>query len=129
MALPHNTREQSSSRALVKATPQGPVSNLRQALNEYERSLSDDERKEFHAQGKPDATAAIDLTTLVDRKNYSHRRQCMGTRLTIFLESMQQFSAIVDMFVSSHPEIAALVWGGVKLALLVGLHLCIGDMS
>ena len=129
MAFTHKVREQSSSRDLVKATPQGPVSNLRQALNEYERSLSDDERKEFRAQGKPDATAAINLTTLVDRKNDSHRRQCMGTRLTTFLESMQQFSAIVDMFVSSHPEIAALVLGGVKLALLVLLNLCIGGLG
>ena len=46
----------------------------------------------------------------------------MGPRLITFLESVQQFSGIVDVFVSSNPQMAALVWGGVKFALLVGFY-------
>lgn len=104
---------------LTNAAPLKPEIKLTQALHDYEKILSDEDRSQLHSQGLPDATAAINLTTLIDRKCSSRRSQCMGPRLITFLESIQQFSQVVDVFVSSHPEVAALVWGGVKLALLV----------
>ena len=104
---------------LVDAAQLKPEIKLAQALHDYETILSEEDRSKLHSQGLPDATAAINLTTLIDRKCSSRRSQCMGPRLITFLESIQQFSQIVDVFVSSHPEVAALVWGGVKLALLV----------
>lgn len=104
---------------LTHAAPLKPEIKLTQALHDYEKILSDEDRSQLHSQGLPDATAAINLTTLIDRKCSSRRSQCMGPRLITFLESIQQFSQVVDVFVSSHPEVAALVWGGVKLALLV----------
>ena len=96
-----------------------PEIKLAQALHDYETILSDEDKSQLHSQGFPDATAAIKLTTLIDEKCSSRRSKCMGPRLITFLESIQQFSRVVDVFVSSHPEVAALVWGGVKLALLV----------
>ena len=107
------------TKVLAKAAPLKPEINLSQALYDYEKILSVEERNQLHSQGSPDATAAINLTTLIDGKCSSRRSQCMGPRLITFLESIQQFSQVVDVFVSSHPEVAALVWGGVKLALLV----------
>lgn len=104
---------------LANVAPLKPEIALTQALDDYEKILSDEDRSQLHSQGSPDATAAINLTTLIDRKCSSRRRQCMGPRLITFLESIQQISQTVDVFVSSHPEVAALVWGGVKLALLV----------
>lgn len=104
---------------LANAAPLKPEIKLTQALHDYESILSDEDRRQLRSQGLPDATAAINLTTLIDRKCSSRRSQCMGPRLITFLESIQQFSQVVDVFVSSHPEVAALVWGGVKLALLV----------
>ena len=92
---------------------------LVQALNDYETILSDEDKIQLHSQGAPDVMAALNLATTIDAKNTSHRRQCMGPRLITFLESVQQFSSIVDTFVSSHPDIAALLWGGLKLTLLV----------
>ena len=106
---------------LANAAPLKPEIELTQALHDYEKILSDEDRKHLHSQGLPDATAAINLTTHIDRECNSRRSQCMGPRLITFLESIQQFSQVVDVFVSSHPEVAALVWGGVKLALLVRL--------
>lgn len=103
---------------LAEAAPLKPEVKLTQALHEYETILSDEDRKQLHSQGLPDATAAINFTTLIDRECSSRRSQCMGPRLITFLESIQQFSQVVDTFVSSHPEVAALMWGGVKLALL-----------
>ena len=107
---------------LANAAPLKPEIELTQALQDYERILSDEDRRQLHSQGLPDATAAINLTTHIDRNCSSRRRQCLGPRLITFLESIQQFSQVVDAFVSSHPEVAALVWGGVKLALLVILR-------
>ena len=108
---------------LAGAAPLKPEVRLTQALHDYETILSDEDRKQLHSQGLPDAMAAINFTTLIDRQCSRRRSQCMGPRLITFLESIQQFSQVVDTFVSSHPEVAALVWGGVKLALLVRLLL------
>ena len=104
---------------LAKAAPLKPEIELTQALHDYEKILSDEDRSQLRSQGLPDATAAINLTTQIDRKCSSRRSQCVGPRMITFLESIQQFSQVVDVFVSSHPEVAALVWGGVKFALLV----------
>ena len=107
--------------ALVIANPaiSNPGVTLVQALYDFETILSDEDKTQLHSQGAPDVMAALNLATTIDAKNTSHRRQCMGPRLITFLESVQQFSSIVDTFISSHPEIAALVWGGLKLTLLV----------
>lgn len=107
--------------ALVVANPalSKPEVSLVQALNDYETILSDEDKIRLHSQGVPDVMAALNLATTIDSKNTSYRQQCMGQRLITFLEFVQQFSSMVDTFVSSHPEIAALVWGGLKLTLLV----------
>lgn len=106
---------------LANAAPLKPEVELTQALRDYEQILSREDRSRLHSQTLPDATAAINLMTRIDRECSSRRSQCLGPRLITFLESIQQFSQVVDVFVSSHPQVAALVWGGVKLALLVTL--------
>lgn len=107
--------------ALAGAAALKPEIGLAQALHDYEAILSDEERVQLRSQGVPSANDAINLTTLIDKKTKDNRLHCMGPRLITFLESVQQFSSIVDVSVSSNPQVAALVWGGVKLALLVGL--------
>ena len=106
---------------LADAAPLKPEIKISQALHDYEAILSDEDRHQLHSEGLPDATAALNFTTLIDKECSSRRSQCMGPRLITFLESIQQFSRVVDTFVSSRPEVAALVWGGVKMALLVML--------
>ena len=108
---------------LANSAPLEPEIKLAQALADYEKILSDEGRKQLHNQGLPDTMAAINFTTLIDRECNERRRRCMGPRLITFLESIQQFSEVIDAFVSSHPEVAALVWGGVKLTLLVILYI------
>ena len=98
-----------------------PEINLTTALRDYETILSDEDKRQLHVQGPPDATAAIRLTTLIDKNCNNRRKRCLGPRLITFLESIQQFSKVADTFVSAHPEVAALVWGGVKLTILVRL--------
>ena len=103
-----------ASAAVVK-----PEIKLGQALHDYEVMLSDKEKAEFRATGVSNATDAMRLTIALDNNNFQRRRRCMGQRLLPFLKDVQQFSTIVDTLTSSHPEISALVWGEVKLALLV----------
>lgn len=105
--------------ALTVSGPVSPEASLTQALREYEEMLSNDQRKKLHSEAVPDAVAAIILTSHIDKACNDNRRRCLGPRLITFLERVQQFSTVVDTLVSSHPEVAALIWGGVKLALLV----------
>jgi hypothetical protein len=71
----------------------------------------------------PDTAAVITFTKEVDDENAKRRSRCVASRLCGVFESVQQFSSIADTFTSTHPEIAALIWGSVKFTLLVGLPL------
>ena len=108
--------------ALRSAAPLKPRVQLEQALSEFEFVLTEEQKADLHSyRGQlPSATAAMTLTAEIDRDNSRRRTRCVGPRLTTFLESVQQFSTIVDTFVSgSQSVVAGLVWGGVKVALLV----------
>ena len=107
--------------ALVAASSARPKPefNLILALDEYKKILPDEDKQRLEAGGSPAASAAINLATMIDSECTVRRRHCMGQRLITFLDSIQQFAGIIDTFVGSNPERAALVWGGVKLTLLV----------
>lgn len=94
--------------------------SLQQAIREFEGALSPDQNKQLQAiKAVPDEAAVITLTAQLDEKNAQRRTSCVASRLYTLLQSVQQFTTIVDTFVSSHPNIAALVWGSVKLTMLV----------
>ncbi|CAG8172663.1 unnamed protein product [Penicillium salamii] len=96
-----------------------PTQQLREALTRFESILTEDQKRKYQASNmKPDAGSVIIFLEEIDNTNNT-TKQCMGPRLSTFLGRVQEFANIVDTFVSSHPEIAALVWGGVKTALLV----------
>lgn len=96
-----------------------PDESLRWALHDFQDILSP-EQKHIFAQSKvPDARAVCILTTEIDRENAKRKSRGVAARISSFLESIQQFSFIVDTFIQSNPKIAALVWGSVKIALLV----------
>ncbi|KAL8855682.1 MAG: hypothetical protein Q9178_007693 [Gyalolechia marmorata] len=62
--------------ALVLA-PLQPNDNLAQAIDDYEKILSAEERIQLHAQGPPDALAALNFTATIDREYNSRGRRCM----------------------------------------------------
>lgn len=93
---------------------------LEDALQEFQQTLTGEQKDQLKAiNAKPDAGAVVSFTAELDHKNAERRSRGVATRLHRFLESIQQFSTIVDTFVSSKPNIAALVWGSIKFALLV----------
>ncbi|ORY59052.1 uncharacterized protein BCR38DRAFT_352092 [Pseudomassariella vexata] len=97
-----------------------PTAGLQSALDDFQGVLSkEDKTKLQRIKGTPNADSVIQFTALLDRENTQRRGSSIATRLYPILLSVQQFSGIVDTFASSNPAIAALVWGVVKLTMLV----------
>lgn len=95
------------------------IDPLQSSLRELEKTLPPDDLKLLYSvNAKPDTTAVIAFTAQLDDKNAQRCSRCVASRLFTILESVQQFSGVVDIFVSSNPGIAGLVWGSVKLSLL-----------
>ncbi|WYZ38176.1 hypothetical protein EsH8_III_000090 [Colletotrichum jinshuiense] len=95
--------------------------DLKHALATFQATLTDDERTRLQKlKGTScDAESVIVFTADLDNLNPARRGKSIATRLYSLLETIQQFSQVVDTYVSSHPEIAALVWGSVKLTFMV----------
>ncbi|CAI7598931.1 unnamed protein product [Penicillium glandicola] len=101
-----------------------PTISLKQALVQFEDALTDDERRQYQASTvNPDAASVIAFVAEIDSSKSDTTRRCVAPRLCTFLEATQQFSAIVDTFVSSNPQIAALIWGGVRTAILMASNI------
>lgn len=97
-----------------------PTISLKQVLLNFEDILTDEQKRQYQASTvKPDAASVITFVAQIDAENSSTTRRCVAPRLRTFLDATQQFTGVVDTFVSSHPAIAALVWGGVKTTILV----------
>ena len=101
-------------------TSGGPVLSLEQAIEDFQTILTDDERRNLSSIGsiKDPDTVRI-FTAQLDRENQLKKGRGIAGRLSSVLQSVQTFSAVIETFVSSNPDIAALVWGSVKLAILV----------
>ena len=62
------------------------------------------------------------LTDAIDKLQARYRERSVAkalSRVSPFLDNLSSFARVVDTFVSSSPEIAALCWGGIKLLLEV----------
>ncbi|KAI0538686.1 hypothetical protein GGR58DRAFT_512830 [Xylaria digitata] len=93
---------------------------LQHAINEFRSVLSDEQRCELdNLNPVPDADAILVFTARLDRIDPNRRGRSFSSRLHTILLAVRNFCSIVDTFVSSHPEIAALVWGSVKLTMLI----------
>ena len=99
-----------------------PEIRLAQALSEYEAILQAGEKAELRSLRSapaPGVSAVMEMTAAIDRSN-AHRksRRCFGPRLTNLLESVQQFSTIIDLIIGgSQSLIASAIWGTVKMTL------------
>ncbi|KAJ1335026.1 ankyrin repeat domain-containing protein 50 [Microdochium nivale] len=105
--------------------------SLEQAIAGFQAALTDAQRQELQAMkrndGLPDSDAVLIFTAGLDSINRKKGGKSTATRLHSFLSSVGDFCSIltggkpcniVDTYVSSHPEIAALVWGSVKLTMV-----------
>lgn len=104
----------------VPATAISTTDTLRDALKSFQDCLDPAQKAELEAiKAIPDAHAVAWFTHQLDQENAKRKSRCVAARISPLLESVQQFSGVVETFVSSHPQVAALVWGSVKLVLQV----------
>ncbi|RDA94437.1 hypothetical protein CP533_2254 [Ophiocordyceps camponoti-saundersi (nom. inval.)] len=105
------------------SSPRGlgpPEEAVRDAVRDFQSILTKDQHAELQRiKSVPDANAVLIFTAKLDESNRSRRGRSIASRMHGVLESVREFSAVVDTFVSARPEIAALVWGSVKLTMLV----------
>ena len=102
------------------AASSGPPESLETAIKEFQSILTEGQRRKLANIGTVrDAETVIIFTAQLDRENQLKRGRGIASRLYTVLQSVQAFSTVVETFVSSHPEIAALVWGSIKLTMLV----------
>ncbi|WQF79156.1 Putative NACHT nucleoside triphosphatase, P-loop containing nucleoside triphosphate hydrolase [Colletotrichum destructivum] len=111
----------SANRSISPSHQDGNQDGLKHALAVFQATLTDDERAKLQSlKGTScDADSVITFTADLDRANPARKGRSIATRLFSLLQIVQQFNHTVDTYVSSHPEIAALVWGSVKLAFTV----------
>jgi hypothetical protein len=112
---------------IPSGAPAGPRKSLEDAIEDFQAILTDDQRQKLGSIGAiQDPDTVMIFTTQLDRDNQLKKGRGIASRLSSVLQSVQTFSTVVDTFVASRPEIAALVWGSIKLAMLVSdpsLHL------
>ncbi|CAG7983869.1 unnamed protein product [Penicillium nalgiovense] len=96
-----------------------PTQSLNAALENFKNILTEEQKREFQkSTTTPDIASVIEFVAEIDARNSRTMRRCVAPRLCTFLEATQQFTGVVDTFVSSNPIVAALIWGGVKTAIL-----------
>ena len=99
------------------------ANGLNDALQSFQGVLTVDQRRQLQEiQSVPDADAVLIFTAELDAQNAKRKGRSVATRLYTFLQCARDFSAVVDTFIQSNPQIAALVWGSVKLTMLVGFR-------
>jgi hypothetical protein len=97
-----------------------PTDTLHDALRSFQDCLNPEQKAKLQAiKAVPDAHAVAEFTHQLDQENARRKSRCVAARISLLLESIQQFSGVVETFVSSHPQVAALIWGSVKLVLQV----------
>ncbi|KAM0368587.1 hypothetical protein ACHAO7_011095 [Fusarium culmorum] len=101
----------------------GPRESLENAIQDFQTILTDDQRRKLSNIGAiQDPDTVRIFTAQLDRESQLKKGRGVAGRLSSILQSVQRFSTVVDTFVSSRPEIAALVWGSVKLAMLIAVN-------
>ncbi|KAK3302960.1 uncharacterized protein B0T15DRAFT_365518, partial [Chaetomium strumarium] len=91
--------------------PLSPAKQLNEAVDDFQRILTEDQWTALKKiKSIPDADAVLVFTAQLDSSQHGRGRS-IATRLHSVLQSVREFSAVIGTFVSSNPEIAALIWG------------------
>ncbi|ORY61554.1 uncharacterized protein BCR38DRAFT_324587, partial [Pseudomassariella vexata] len=91
---------------------------LQGAIKEFQAILTDKQRRELRkTTAIPDADSILIFTAQLDSTNRNRKGPSIASRLHSVLQSVRDFCSVIDTFVSTHPEIAALIWGSVKLTM------------
>ncbi|KAH0420337.1 nacht domain protein [Colletotrichum camelliae] len=125
----------SSGASLVRRSPSPkgkshPAAGLEIALAQFGANLTDDERKRLKDQecGLNDADAAFKFTLELDELDPVRRGRVAASKLCSLLQTVQIFGQVIDTYVSSNPQIAALIWGSLKLTFTTKIRPAVNDI-
>jgi hypothetical protein len=114
-------KQSSPTSALVQ--PNGSPT-LWDAIFDFQSALNNDQLQELRNDTIiPDADAVLVFTAQLDLLNRNRKGGSIASRLHSVLQSVRDFSAVVETFVSIHRGTAPLLWGSVKLTMIVRLCL------
>ncbi|KAG5664903.1 hypothetical protein KAF25_008637 [Fusarium avenaceum] len=104
----------------TRAQSSDDVKELEITIACFQAILSDDERIQLQQLKKTshDAQSIITFTAELDRLEGKRRGRSVASRLASFLQTVEQFTPIIDTYIQSNPEIAALIWGSIKLTFM-----------
>jgi hypothetical protein len=107
-------------RSAPSRAPADTQKPLEEAIRSFRSVFTSEQKTELdRVKSVPDADAVLTFTAQLDAQRRNARGRSIASRLCTMLQSIRDYSAIIDTFVSSNPIIAALVWGSVKLTMLV----------
>lgn len=103
-----------------RLTPKRNHSQLATALSEFQQVLTPDQVAQLNSYSNhtPTADDVVGLTDQIIQSNASRKSHIFASRLQGLLGSVQQYCNIIDTCAGPN-QIAALVWGSIKLVLLV----------
>lgn len=100
-----------------------PGSVSKQALLDFRTVLTPEEQanldRSLATTSAPTAASVLARIQEIDNNNAGRRTRKIGASLQPFLGGIQQFTAIVDVFIGFGPSIAETVWGTIKISLLL----------
>ncbi|SCV48309.1 uncharacterized protein FFB14_10312 [Fusarium fujikuroi] len=123
--IPHQTshlsRAASSAGDCTKSTRSVAITELENAVARFQAALTDEDRKRLQdLRNLPhDAQSIIVFTAELDMQQSGKRRgKSIASRLTSFLQIIQQFTPVIDTYIQSDPDISAIIWGSIKLTFM-----------
>jgi hypothetical protein len=100
---------------MLPTPPSTPEGGFTRALNSFKVRLTASERAQFKVATLDD----LKVTILTIQAEQRQRKKMMHMgRIQSFLEAMEQFAKVIEIFVNT-TEMLAFVWGPLKLLLLV----------
>ncbi|KAF5688668.1 hypothetical protein FDENT_4753 [Fusarium denticulatum] len=101
-----------------------PARELERTIAGFQAILTDEDRKKLQQlkTTSHDSQSIITFTAELDLLDKNRRGKSVASRLASFLQTIEQFTPIVDTYIQSNPDIAALIWGSIKLTFLSELR-------
>lgn len=108
-----------SSSKRIAARSGDALEPLEDAIKTFQSKLTPDQHAQLlTVKAIPDADAVMTFTAQLDATNRSRKGHSVASKVHAVLQSVRDFSA-VDTFIQSNPELAALIWGSIKVTMMV----------
>ncbi len=90
------------------------------ALTEFQASLTNERKAHLLANcSVPCALDVLTFTAELDHANAVRKRRGVASRFCTILESIQQYSAVMDTYSQVKADTTSLIWGSLKLCIHV----------